>query len=714
MNGPSGGFLKTTVGRRLFWRFLLAAFLPTAATAGLAWYAVQGQMRSGIEARISQDAKLSGLNTLGALQRLDGLLTGHMATYGATSAAAPPGFEEIIVRPVDRGLPGQAPDEGRALTPEQLKHLASGRTIIAVSAHDGALATWMAISARSAQDSATVVWARLSNRALWEATAEAIRKDGTQLCVIEAQRESGLYCEEELPATALESLRDLRGTGRLALASWSAEGRARYSASWNVFLRYEYAAPDWQVIVTESGEAIFATLGTFMTTIAGISVLALLVVFLLSHSQIRRSTEPLEQLSEGTRRLASGDFRTRVVVQSGDEFGELADSFNGMASTLDRQIVTLRSLDALHAAVLGAREIPPLLETALSRIAALTPAAHVLVAVADAGGATEAMLRRADSTGIARLAIDLHDEDRSALEAQAGMISFDAKHAPAFLAASPFTDPGHHGHLVPLVREGKLLGFVVLVSRNGDSLNQDQLEAVRRLADRLALAIADVQNVRHLAALSEGTLTAFARAIDANSPWTAGHSERVTAVGMVIGTRLGLSSDELADLRCGGLLHDIGKIGVPPQILDKAAPLNEAERAVIERHPVLGAEILAPIAAFNRAVPIVRSHHEKMNGSGYPDGLIGNAIPHLARVLAVADVFDALVSDRPYRSGLGVPRAVEIIQRGARSHFDPDAVSAFLSGVKAGEVEPLIAVRSTAAQLASAVVAGRRAMEDAA
>ncbi len=269
--------------------------------------------------------------------------------------------------------------------------------------------------------------------------------------------------------------------------------------------------------------------------------------------------------------------------------------------------------------------------------------------------------------------------------------------------------------VLPLRGDGRVIGFVAVATSAGHcELDAERFDAVRRLVDRLALALVDVQHVTHLAALSAGTLTAFARAIDANSPWTAGHSERVTAVALAIGERVGLSRSDQSVLRSGGLLHDIGKIGVPPGILDKAAPLTEAERRVIERHPTLGAEILEPIGAFTSAIPIVRSHHERMNGTGYPDGLAGEAIPYLARVLAVADVFEALVSDRPYRAGLGVPSAIEIIQRSTGTHFDPGPVAAFLAAVREGAIDPILVTRTSESSLATSLQAGRRFLEEAA
>ena len=193
------------------------------------------------------------------------------------------------------------------------------------------------------------------------------------------------------------------------------------------------------------------------------------------------------------------------------------------------------------------------------------------------------------------------------------------------------------------------------------------------------------QSIERLSEMSWSTLETLARTIDANSPWTAGHSERVTLLAIAIGRHMGLPHEEIDRLHRGGLLHDVGKIGIPPVILDKPAALTPEERAIVQEHPTVGARILEPIEAFADVIGIVRHHHERFNGQGYPDGLRGEDIPLLARVTAVADVYDALVSERPYRPRWEVERARCYIADTAGIHFDPAVVRAFLALVDSGE-----------------------------
>ncbi len=180
--------------------------------------------------------------------------------------------------------------------------------------------------------------------------------------------------------------------------------------------------------------------------------------------------------------------------------------------------------------------------------------------------------------------------------------------------------------------------------------------------------------VEALEQLDLGTLTALARAIDAKSAWTAGHSERVTNLALKMGHAIGLPAGDLQIMHRGGLLHDIGKIGTPPNILDKPGKLEPEEMQIMRDHVRIGVRILEPIPCLREALPIVSQHHEWFDGSGYPAGLAGKNISLHARIFAVADCYDAIVSDRPYRKGLPKREALEILIRNSGTQFDPKLV----------------------------------------
>jgi len=206
----------------------------------------------------------------------------------------------------------------------------------------------------------------------------------------------------------------------------------------------------------------------------------------------------------------------------------------------------------------------------------------------------------------------------------------------------------------------------------------DTGDELQELGDAFNQMAGDLQRqFEQLRALSVGTLEALARAIDAKSPWTAGHSTRVAEVAVVVARAMGFDPASLERITRGGLLHDIGKIGLSADILDKPGPLTDAEIAMVRQHPDLGARILEPLPHCGDILPMVLQHHERFDGGGYPAGLAGAGIALDARVLAVADVYDAITSDRPYRRGLPARDAAVRISEGAGTQFDPDVVAAF-------------------------------------
>ncbi len=174
------------------------------------------------------------------------------------------------------------------------------------------------------------------------------------------------------------------------------------------------------------------------------------------------------------------------------------------------------------------------------------------------------------------------------------------------------------------------------------------------------------------------TLEAFSGMLDARDSETEGHSKRVVRCAVAIGRAMGISAEEMASLEVGALLHDIGKVGVSDQILRKNGPLSPDEWLEMRKHPEIGYGLTSRISFLDHASPIVRHHHERWDGKGYPDGLCGENIPLAARIFAVADSFDAMVSDRPYRRGLPLEHIVGELRRGAGKQFDPQVVAVFL------------------------------------
>jgi putative two-component system response regulator len=177
---------------------------------------------------------------------------------------------------------------------------------------------------------------------------------------------------------------------------------------------------------------------------------------------------------------------------------------------------------------------------------------------------------------------------------------------------------------------------------------------------------------------AEAVLCTLAKSIEAKDPYTEGHCERLARSAVALGEAMGLATPDLRALHLGGYLHDLGKIGIPEAILLKPGPLSDGERAIMKRHPIIGEAICRPLRTLSRVLPIIRHHHERLDGTGYPDGLAGEAVPVLARVLQVVDLYDALTTERPYRKAMAPEAALALMQQEAeRGWWDSAMVDRF-------------------------------------
>ena len=239
----------------------------------------------------------------------------------------------------------------------------------------------------------------------------------------------------------------------------------------------------------------------------------------------------------------------------------------------------------------------------------------------------------------------------------------------------------------PVMSKDEVIG-VLNVNRKGGSelFTTENKHVVTSFAGQLGIAIENARLYTDLEGTFLGTISALAAAVDAKDPYTYGHSNEVTIHAVSIAEALGLEPDEIQMIRIAATLHDIGKIGIDGAILLKPGRLTEEEREIINRHPAIGADILAPLDFLREAVPLVLFHHERYGGGGYPSGISGEAIPFGARIISVADSFNAMISDRPYREGLSLEAARKELRDNAGSQFDPAVVDAFLAILNEGAV----------------------------
>jgi HD-GYP domain-containing protein (c-di-GMP phosphodiesterase class II) len=240
---------------------------------------------------------------------------------------------------------------------------------------------------------------------------------------------------------------------------------------------------------------------------------------------------------------------------------------------------------------------------------------------------------------------------------------------------------------VPVKVKEKTIGVLEAINKlGGEAFSDDDLTIFQSLADQVAVALDNARLLAEIEGLFFQTAESLADAIEKRDPYTGGHTKRVTTYSLAIGEELNLESNEMRWLKLAAILHDIGKIGVEDRILRKADKLDEEEYDQMKQHTLMGAEIIGHIKQLHGIIPGLKYHHEKIDGKGYPEGLADDNIPLIAKIVAVADTFDAMTSDRPYRKPLKKEKACEELRRCCGTQFDRGLVDAFLKAYKMGKI----------------------------
>lgn len=352
-----------------------------------------------------------------------------------------------------------------------------------------------------------------------------------------------------------------------------------------------------------------------------------------------------------------------------------------------RHMEALRRIDAAISSTFDLKEmlsvvltdILQVLEVDAAAISLLVPQSMTLEVIAGRGFRT-----RQIETSPLRLSTDFGMKvmlERRTIEAH--NLQLTAESAPRRRLKEVEQFVFYHG--VPLVSKGRLTGLLEIFRRADRELNDDWLRLMDALAAQTTIAVEnasmfhDLQRSNvDLALAYEATIEGWSRALDLRDRETEGHTRRVTDWTLELARSLGVKQEDLAHIRRGALLHDIGKIAVPDSVLLKPGPLSDEEWLTMRGHPEVAYKMLSPIAYLAPALDIPYCHHEKWDGSGYPRGLRGEQIPLAARIFAVVDVWDALSSERPYRAALGREKVIEHLHAQSGLHFDPRVLEAFL------------------------------------
>ena len=457
----------------------------------------------------------------------------------------------------------------------------------------------------------------------------------------------------------------------------------------------------------------------------------LLVSFILSLLFSRKILNPLNAILATARSVESGNMEARAEVKTGDEFAILADSFNRSIEEVkklyekdirkEREINRARTelehkrtleelngqlefkvkeVETANRAILSlTRELKTKnveLEKMVDRLKRISEVGRVLSSIMETEELIKLIIRStAELLKVERGSIYLKNDGGTrnlALQYNRGMgvesnpdtlveshplyKKLLAEGSNVF-ARNSTEEGGLFAIGVPLKMKGQVIGGILL-EKEESHFTEDELEILSTLANQAMIAIENAWLYDSVKSNYFGTIQALVNALEANDKYTRGHSERVKTLSVQLGRHMGLNNKEIETLEHAAILHDIGKIGVDTNILNKAGRLTSAEFSMVKAHPLIGDEILGPLGTLEGVRTTILQHHERYDGTGYPYGVAGEEISLKARILSVVDTFDAMMTDRPYRKALTVSEAKGELYRGSGNQFDPLVVSAFL------------------------------------
>ncbi len=683
-------FLRSQIARRFLFLFLSCAFVPTALLFVYSFHTVEHEIEQQSYIQLERDSKAYGMALMDRLNHLRDLLlltSDTIFDHGGLLGRKSTMFREQLEHSFS-GI-SLVRDSGTAsllfglinLTPlwGEVEQLISARPekprLYTVAKKDGGYSLYILYPGETREGAVQVLVALVRQDVLWGTGEFSILPARTELAVYDGSN--------QLMATPLLTRRQevtdslQKSAPQTRTSAFDLHGKSYVGACWPLFLASHFEAPTWTILLAQRRDHALKTGRDFRRAFPLSIMFMLLIVLFFSLYSIRRTLEPLAELRAGTHQIISGNLASQVRISSNDEFGELGSSFNKMTKQLHRQMNTLTVIDRIDRAILSSLNVHEII-------------ARALIMMRKHFGCTRAYFSRvAESDQVQVFALENFDQKypriftwpmrnpafRKLMEEGCGKDKLSPGSFPSFLVDRN-VEPTDCLYGFSIKQGTDIVGVIILeiALEHQDELKNVLLQ-IRQVADQLGIALGNARLVRNLERLSIGTVEALARTVDAKSEWTSGHSERVAKLAVKLAGIMGCTPAEQELLYRGGLLHDIGKIGISSTILDKPGKLDKEEYETIQKHPAIGGKILEPIDAYQDILKIVVQHHERHDGKGYPQGLSGDAIDPLARILAVADVYDALITSRPYRDGWPEEKVREFMKTNSGVMFHPEVVA---------------------------------------
>lgn len=670
-------FFRSKTARQVFLLVLISSVVPTVLVFACAATAVRGYTRAQVERRMDDATRLLGMQLTERFAfhtRALGVLASELQHRAADGSGAAPRLD------ADFDWVGVVAADGRMVSTlhgvpppgDRVDGVASS-TVLAVDQTASEPAVQFVVPL-GRPDGPRKIVGRVAPAALLGPLVRALPERALVALLDDAGRVV-FSSQQGLPASLFEASR--LASPRHLPFNWGDGPDARVGYSRPLVLEEDSGVPPWTLVLAEPRTQVMvptARLWRMLPSVLGLSIAAVCFVAAI---QIRRRAAPLDELSRAAQRLAQGDLAARAELPPTDELGQLAQTFNAMAAQIERDFHALATRAEIDRAVLSSLDRHEIASKLLHRLPGLVPCDGLAVTLIDGVCGERHSLVEGHAVRPQREEIVFGSEELEFLACLGDPVGARTlSDVPA--AFRPPCAQSDDTWVFPVPVRGTL-GAVIAISRRQGQVVAHHHALMGQLVTQFGIGLTNSLLLEEVDRANWEMVEALSRAIDAKSPWTAGHSTRVTMIGLALARRLGLEGRELEAVHRGGLLHDIGKLGIPVEILDKPGHLSPDEMAIMRQHTAIGARIVEPISAYADVVAAVRHHHEHYDGDGYPDGLKGEGIPLIARIFAVADVFDSLCSPRPYREAWHRQRVIDYMVEGAGSQFDPHVVDALLA-----------------------------------
>ncbi|MCK4377718.1 MAG: HAMP domain-containing protein, partial [Deltaproteobacteria bacterium] len=572
--------LHNRVARKIFLQFIFCAMIPIVTLAVISYFSVSRQLTRQSQKQLHLASKVAVMSILERLLSLKTELQTMAVELSINHSASRNNGKSFIISQTGESFTAiRFIAEPNAAIPPF-----TGKPILLCLADKRLLPAGihLLLPLDAANPSRGMIAGELNLKDIWKNDFQ-LRQNNLVLSIFDAASQRLIFSSMTPPPSYPK--RALQATRHTAVIPFECQykGNTYLACSRPLFLEGSFQGSDWMLVLGETKVSFGQVISSFQSSFPQTILITILAVLFFSLFQIRKRLEPLEKLKIGIQEVGRKHFDHQLSITSGDEFEELANSFNHMSKTLHQQFAILKTKSLIDREILSARDTDKIVSLVIGHLEHLGEGEYIGLAFFNSPqpDMTSSYLARdgRQSKRILR-SINISAMDKKLFSKNRLGFFIHTDHCPAYFI--PLFEQGIISALItPIIVKEKISGLIYVGYRQQLDQHDDDQELTCQFADQVAIALDNIRMVQDLQQLSWGTLNALANTVDAMSPWTAGHSKRVTRLAVSLAKAMKLPATDIETIQRAGLLHDIGKIGVPPEILDKPGKLTAEEYRLI-------------------------------------------------------------------------------------------------------------------------------------